>query len=78
MDEKKNEKKKRDKKTVLPGVPFDPVDNDYPKNKQLILPGSFQNTFGSFGMTGFNLLNDPSSGKNDDSDPEKSDRYLYL
>lgn len=69
------EKRKKSGQVEFPGVPFDPIDNDYPRNKQLIFPGNCQSTFGTFGMFGVNILNDPNSGE---EDPEKSDRYLYL
>lgn len=59
MDERKKSieiEKKKKKIEQLPGVPFDHVDNDYPKNKQLILPGTMQSTEGTFGMFGYNIL----------------------
>lgn len=55
------EKKKKIKQ--LPGVPFDPLDNDYPKNHQIILPGTFQSTGGTFG------------GQTEN--PDKNDDYIY-
>ncbi len=58
------------------GTPFDPVKNEYPHNKQLVFPGNLQSTFGTFGMFGVNLLNDPNIEA--EEDPEKGDSYLYL
>lgn len=71
-----NEKYRKNEHIGLPGVPFDPINNEYPHNKQLILPGNYQSTFGTFGMFGVNFLNDPNTGKEDA--PDKSDSYLYL
>lgn len=71
-----SEKRRKNDHLEFPGIPFDPIDNEYPNNKQLIFPGNYQNTFGTFGMFGVNILNDPNTGKQES--PDKSDSYLYL
>lgn len=77
MDKRKKqveiEKKKKIKQ--LPGVPFDPLDNDFPKNHQIILPGTFQSTGGTFGGLGYNVINNPYCGQTEN--PDKNDDYIY-
>ena len=77
MDKRKKSTETERKKKIerLPGVPFDPLDNDYPKNKQIILPGTFQSTGGTFGGLGYNIFNNPYCGQIED--PDKNDDYLY-
>lgn len=78
MNERKKSteiEKRKKKSEQLPGVPFDPLDNDYLKNKQLILPGTMQSTAGTFGGFGYNILNNPYCGPTDN--PDSNDDYLY-
>lgn len=71
----KSRLKKKKKIKQLPGVPFDPLDNDYPKNHQIILPGTFQSTGGTFGGLGYNVINNPYCGQTEN--PDKNDDYIY-
>ena len=77
MDKRKKqieiEKKKKIKQ--LPGVPFDPLDNDFPKNHQIILPGTFQSTGETFGGLGYNVINNPYCGQTEN--PDNNDDYIY-
>ena len=51
------------------------LDNDFPKNHQIILPGTFQSTGGTFGGLGYNVINNPYCGQTEN--PDKNDDYIY-
>lgn len=73
--ERNKSRLKKEKIKQLPGVPFDPLDNDFPKNHQIILPGTFQSTGGTFGGLGYNVINNPYCGQTEN--PDKNDDYIY-
>ena len=79
MDKRKKqieiEKKKKiklDSKSFYNG---EYLDNDFPKNHQIILPGTFQSTGGTFGGLGYNVINNPYCGQTEN--PDKNDDYIY-